>query len=63
MEYCVKCQKNVSTFTDTDRHGEVIVTRTYCMICNRELYNQTKSEKFRKVKNYIKNTSKSTKSR
>jgi hypothetical protein len=31
--------------------------------CNRELYNQTKSEKFRKVKNYIKNPSKLAKSR
>jgi len=58
MEYCGNCQKNVCIFTDTDRHGEIIVTRVYCMLCNRELYNQTKSEKLAKVKNYIKNPSK-----
>lgn len=58
MEYCANCQKNVCTFTDHSRHGDIIVMRVYCMTCNRELYNQTKSEKFRKYKNYPKNLSK-----
>jgi hypothetical protein len=53
-QFCTHCQKNVPTYTDIDRYNGKVLVRTFCGWCNREIYNQTETDKILKLKNYPK---------